>query len=69
MIITKVSQLTGITHSMDLNVTEEQMYVYEMGWGLLQNVFPDLPKEQREFIKTGITPEEWSLYFGELEEV
>jgi hypothetical protein len=30
----------------------------------IQNAFPDLNGESREFIKTGITPKEWKKIFG-----
>jgi hypothetical protein len=32
---------------------------------LIQNVFPDLNTDQREFLMTGSTPEEWNAVFGE----
>ncbi len=67
MLVTRVSSLTGVRHTMDLNVTQEQLNRYEIGLGLIQDIFPDLPKEEREFIKTGITPQEWEMIFGELE--
>jgi hypothetical protein len=67
MLVTRVSSLSGITRTMDLNVTQEQLNRYELGLGLLQNIFPDLPKEEREFIKTGITPQEWEEIFGKVE--
>ena len=58
MRITRKSMVTGKTHTLDLPVTEEQLAAYEAG-AQLQVAFPDLPAPQREFIKTGITPEEW----------
>lgn len=33
------------------------------GGKLIQDAFPDLNDEQREFIMTGITPEEWNKLF------
>jgi hypothetical protein len=32
---------------------------------LIQVAFPTLTAEQREFVKTGITPEMWTKIFGE----
>ena len=64
MKVTRTSQITGKTHTMDMNVTIEQMNRYYTGRELLQNVFPDLPREEREFIKSGITPQEWKETFG-----
>ena len=34
---------------------------------LIQDVFPDLSDDQREFLITGITAEEWQETFGEEE--
>jgi hypothetical protein len=41
----------------------EGMTNYERG-SLLQDAFPTLPAPQREFIKSGITPDEWINMFG-----
>jgi hypothetical protein len=58
MQITRKSMITGLEHTLDLPVTPEQMAAYENG-ALLQVAFPDLDAPNREFIKTGVTPEEW----------
>ena len=58
MLITRTSMLTHKTHTMDLPVTVEQLAEYEAG-GFPQDVFRHLPPPEREFIMTGITPEEW----------
>ena len=58
MKITRTSQVTGTEHTLDLPITEEQLARYEDG-ALLQDAFPDLAPPLREFIKSGITPEEW----------
>ena len=34
------------------------------GNGLIQNIFPDLTPDEREFIKTGVTPDEWDNMFA-----
>jgi hypothetical protein len=52
---------------MDLPVTELQLDAYERG-SLLQEAFPNLDADQREFIKTGITKEEWIEIYGPDEE-
>ena len=64
MLITRTSQLTGKTNTLDLDVTPEQLERYARGDGYLQTIFNNLPAAQREFIKTGITPDEWTTYFG-----
>ena len=61
MKISKRSQLTGQEHTMEIDVTHEQLDRYETGGELIQVVFPNLTPDEREFIKTGITPEEWDI--------
>ncbi len=39
-------------------VTEEQYRNWQSGT-LIQNAMPHLSPDQREFLMTGITPEEW----------
>jgi hypothetical protein len=53
------SMITGKAHTMDLPITEKQLEAYENGYGLIQDIFPDLTPDEREFIKSGITPEEF----------
>lgn len=68
MLIARVSQLSGIPRVLDLPITQEQLIAYEKG-ALLQNAFPNLSSADREFIKSGITGEEWESIFAEPEEV
>jgi len=63
MKITRKSILTGKVHTMDLPVSQEQLDAYEKG-EYLQYAFPQLLPEEREFIKTGITPAEWAEKLG-----
>jgi hypothetical protein len=58
MIIHRRSLISGKTNTMDLPVTEEQIETWQNG-GLIQDVFPELTPDEREFIKTGITSDEW----------
>jgi hypothetical protein len=70
MLITKTSQLSGLTHTIDIDVTQEQLDRIEArreNGELIQRIVPDLPKELREFLMTGITPEEWNEIFAEEE--
>jgi hypothetical protein len=67
MEITRTSLATGTTRTLDLNVTLEQLNNYAQG-ALLQDAFPNLNPDEREFIKTGITAEEWDSLFGGEEE-
>ena len=65
MKITRKSILTGIERTLEVPVTEEQLAKYESGMVLAQVAFPDLTPDQREFIMTGVTPEEWDEAFGD----
>ena len=58
MLITKTSMLSGNTSSMDIDVSQDQIDLWQ-GGSLIQNAMPDLSADEREFIMTGITPEEW----------
>lgn len=57
--------LTGRVRTLELDVTEEQLEAYESRRLLLQEAFPQLTAAEREFIKTGITPEEWERYVSD----
>jgi hypothetical protein len=63
MIVTRKSPFSGKINEMDLPITPEQVDLWQ-GGVLIQNAFPHLTPDQREFIKTGITPEEWDSVFG-----
>ena len=55
MQITRTSMISGNTHTMDINVTHQQIDAWESGV-LIQDAMPLLNADEREFIKTGITP-------------
>ena len=67
MKITKTSPFTNTTNVMDINVTQEQIALWESGT-LIQNAMPNISADEREFIMTGITPSEWAEAFGSSEE-
>lgn len=58
MLITRTSMLSGITRTLELDVTEEQYRAWQDG-ALIQNAMPHLSADDREFILTGITGQEW----------
>lgn len=62
MQISRKSPFSGRLNVMDLPITPEQIRAYSSGV-LIQHAFPQLTPEQREFFKTGITPEEWAEAF------
>lgn len=65
----KVSRLTGKPHTMTLPLTERVYGILYNQWKaeglMIQDVFYMLTPEQREFILTGTTPEEWESMFEE----
>ena len=63
MKITRTSPITGATHTLEVNCTPEQLAAWEDGM-LIQNAMPDVDAPLREFIKSGVTPEEWISTFG-----
>ena len=63
MIVTRRSQYSNITRMWDMDVTQEQLDAYFDGKGLVGEIFPHLTADEREFIITGITPDEWDEMF------
>lgn len=67
MIVIRTSMISNTEKSMDIPVTEEKLQQWDdflrEERPLIQNFFPELNAEQREFILTGITPEEWDIIF------
>jgi hypothetical protein len=63
MKITKTSPFSGLTNVMDINITQEQ-YLAWLDGTLIQNAMPNISADEREFIMTGITPEEWDSAFS-----
>lgn len=66
MEITRTSYYSGITRTRLLDITEEQLQAYDRGV-LIQNAFPNLSDDDREFFLTGITRNEWIEMFSEEE--
>tara|TARA_R100001163_G_C5046878_1_gene184093 strand:- start:1289 stop:1489 length:201 start_codon:yes stop_codon:yes gene_type:complete len=63
MIIKKKSMFSGEWNTMDIPVTQSQIDDWESGT-LIQDAMPNISAEDREFLKTGVTPEEWINTFG-----
>jgi len=66
MIINRKSFITGKEHAWDMPVTPEQIKRWVEG-ELVQDVFPELTADEREFILSGVTPEEWESICGKEE--
>lgn len=61
MQITRTNPFNGTVNTRELDITPEQIEAYEAG-ALLQNAFPNLSADDREFYKTGI--DNWDELFG-----
>lgn len=64
MFIQKRSMISGKINEMELPITTEQLEDWQSG-RLIQHAMPHLNDEQREFLMTGVTPQEWIEQFGE----
>lgn len=68
MILKRVSPFDGSINEMEINMGEEEFNEAYNEWQagvLVQNAFPQLTTDQREFIMTGITPTQWDQMTGE----
>ena len=63
MLITRKSGFTGKIHHKELNVTNAQIDAWKRGQ-VIQDAMPQLDADEREFIMTGITTEEWDAAWG-----
>jgi len=58
MLVTKQSAITGITRTMDLPITQEQLDSWHKGV-LAPIAFSNLSDSEREFLITGVTEDDW----------
>jgi hypothetical protein len=64
MLVTRKSMATGITRSIELPITEDQISSWENGEPI-QKAMPELSQSQREFFISGMTDEEWDAMWSE----
>jgi hypothetical protein len=68
MIITRTNHIDGQENSMEIPSLNEAQFVRgeiaRSEGALIQNVYPQLSADEREFLITGITPELWEKIFG-----
>ena len=61
--VSKESMLTGKVNTMVLETTQEKLDIFFDGprdaRPLIQDLFSELTTDEREFLQTGATPEEW----------
>lgn len=68
MKLMRISPFTGKTNTLDLPIGEHDFHQAIARWNdgaMIQDAFPMLNAGEREFVKTGITPQEWADTFGE----
>lgn len=63
MLITMRSPLTGKINTLEVPCTPEQIEAWENGT-LIQEAMPNVPAPLREFLMSGITPDEWDAAFA-----
>lgn len=69
MKITKTSMITGKENTREINITQGELDRWNSPRGRpIQNEFPHLDSNDREFLITGTTPEEWDMGMSERKE-
>ena len=63
MKVTRKSDISGRVHTMDLPITRYRLDAWLHNGLLIQEAFPELTADEREFLLSGITPEEWTEVF------
>jgi len=66
--VTKISLLTGDTNKVVLPITQDDYNKAEQARKegmLIQDAYPTLSLAEREFLISGVTPEEWDKFFSE----
>lgn len=67
MIVSRVSILTNKLHQLEIDITPQQLDDYNNDRsGLIHEAFPNLNAGEREFIMSGIHPDEWDEIFGKI---
>jgi len=64
MIVRRENIFTGVVRAIDIDVTYEQIERWHNG-ELIQDVMPHLSVDEREFLISGMIPEEWDAYISE----
>ena len=59
MLIHKISPITNKLNAMDIDVTCSEIYSWEVEGMLIVDAMPDLTSSERDFLETGIPPQEY----------
>jgi hypothetical protein len=65
MLITKFSPHSMRDNTREIDVSQSQLDRWKAG-ELIQNVMPHLSADDREFLMTGLTPEDWEEMFPDI---
>lgn len=68
VIVIMESTLSGKRNAMKIDAPAESILEWMKSGKKIQNFFPLMPKEQREFLISGCTPEEWEQIKDDLDE-
>lgn len=68
MAIVRRSPVTGKMNYRNIDISNEEYYNWEQGIAYLQDIAPHLSPEDREFIISGCTPEDFDFLCSEEEE-
>lgn len=63
--VVKRSAFSGTMNEMELPITLDRLERWEQSGQLVQDAFPDLTADQREFLISGMLPDEWDDAYGE----
>jgi hypothetical protein len=63
MLVTRKSPVTQRENTLEIPVTPEQLLRWQSG-ELIQKAMPGLTADQREFLMSGMTAEDWKATFG-----
>ena len=63
MLVKRTSRISGKPTTIEIDITVKQLLEWDNG-ALIQDAMPHLTPDEREFIKTGITPDEWNNMLG-----
>jgi hypothetical protein len=67
-LVIRYSVLSGKFNKAILKIDEEQYNRWKDKRSLIQDVFPHLDSDEREFLMTGYTPEDWQAMFPPTDE-
>lgn len=65
MLVKRISLFSGIINEMDIPITPQELVKIENRTAPIQRIAPHLTPEQREFLMTGATPQEWDSMLKE----